>query len=31
MAEFPNQELVRNPKPELGTFTTLGASNRQTD
>jgi hypothetical protein len=24
--EFPNQELVANPKHQLGTFTTPGAS-----
>ena len=29
LAQIPNQELVTNPKPRLGTFATPGASNRQ--
>jgi hypothetical protein len=28
LADFPNQELVPNPKPRLGTFTAPGASKR---
>ena len=33
MADFPNQELARNPKPQLGTFATrpalMGANDRE--